>query len=150
SALLLEGEVEQCKRSQPALKRPPGEHRPIQMAVKEPHLRTQGEQGDAARPQPERRPVHGEGKKDEQRNECENELSHWRPPNAPRPARHPMPAPLGRHLSPTQRSSARNFALYGPYGPSTQGLSLELRPARAQFARIVAAPDLRLKCYRAD
>jgi len=27
---------------------------------------------------------------------------------------------------------------------------LELRLARVQSARIVAAPDLRLKCYRAD
>src|SRR5262249_9100512 len=148
-AQFVERQREQTCSDEPSGKRPQREHRPMQMAVNETYLCTQGEENDAERPEPERRAVHGESEQDEQGSDYENELSHGLPPKAPWPACVPNPAaPRWHRLVPMQNSSGAIFALYGLDGPSTSSFFLGFALAGVQSARIVAAVDLSRKCYQ--
>ncbi len=80
-----EARHEQERGDEPAQKRPPREHRPMQLAMNEAHLRGEGEQSGGERPEPERRAVHSEREQSDERDAGENQLSHGRPPNAPWP-----------------------------------------------------------------
>ena len=57
----------------------------MEIAVGEPHLRAQGENGYGNRPNAERSAVHGQSEQGQDASECENDFSHGRPLNAPRP-----------------------------------------------------------------
>ena len=79
------GRREQEPGHHPAQQRPERKVKPVQVCVGEPELHAQGEECDRPRPNPQRRPIHGEREQGGKEDEGEDELSHRAPPNTFRP-----------------------------------------------------------------
>ena len=76
---------EQKPGGEPAQQGPKRDDRRVELALSKPHLRAQGEKSNGKRPNAQRGAVHGQGEDRQDGKERENDFSHERPLNVPRP-----------------------------------------------------------------
>jgi hypothetical protein len=80
-----EARHDEKRNNEPTEQRPQREDRPVKCAVRETHLRAQGENCRGQRPSAQRSAVHGQREDGQDGNERENDFSHERPLNVPWP-----------------------------------------------------------------